>query len=61
MTVPHAAAEAELEALLRLASARDTLDRALIGDPTWLRADVMEPLADLVRVAGRWLRVSVGA
>jgi hypothetical protein len=56
-TVPHAP-EAELEAVLRLASARDVLDHMLLGDPTWLRADVVDELANLVRAGARWLRVA---
>jgi len=58
LTVPHARCEAEFEALLRLASARDLLDRALLGDPVWLCPASLDALADLLRSCSRFLRMS---
>ncbi len=48
------AAEAQLEAVLRLAGVRPVLDAALLGGPQWLAADVLHGLADLVESAARW-------
>lgn len=55
--VPNRSPAAELEALLRLVSARDVLDHALLGGP-WLDAMVVNQLARLVEAGARWLAVA---
>ncbi len=47
--------EAQLEAVVRLSSARDTLDLVVSGDPTWFRSDVVIELALILESAAAWL------
>ena len=56
-TLPNRSAAAELEAVLRFASARDVLSEALTGS-YWLDAMVMAQLARLVDAGARWLAVA---
>ncbi|MDQ6947595.1 MAG: hypothetical protein M3256_15330 [Actinomycetota bacterium] len=47
--------EAQLEAVVRLSSARDTLDLAVGGDPAWFRSDAVRALSYLLSSAAVWL------